>query len=125
MKFRLSAYVAVMILSATVAAAADQVRSARIVTSSEDLQLKKSDHTIGLKRTVNPHKTIVLLPADADIDQEFVVDDLAGNFNGARVTVLAPDGHNLFANNRKFELPIDWGHYVFRYFGDKTWSVEQ
>ena len=123
MKFRLAACVAAMIVSVT-AAAADPVKSARIVTSSEDLQITKSDHAIGLKRTIKPHKTIVMLPADADPDQEFVIDDLEGNFNHVPVTVLTPDGHTFLKNKREYGLPIDWGHFAFRYFGDKTWSAE-
>jgi hypothetical protein len=124
MKFRLAACVAAMIVSATVSATAGQVRSARIVTSSEDLQLTKSDHAIGLKRTVKPHKTIVKLPADVEPDQEFVIDDLADNFHIFPVTVLAPVGNTLFNNKRAFVLVIDGGHTAFRYFGDKAWGVE-
>jgi hypothetical protein len=125
MKFRLAACIAALVVGATVPAAAEQVRSARVVTSSDDLQLTKSDHTIGLKRTVKPHKTVVMLPSDAEPDQEFVIDDLAGNFYRVPVTVLAPDGHTFLNNKRAFGLVIDWGHTAFRYFGDKTWGAEQ
>jgi hypothetical protein len=121
-KFRLAAAAAALIAGTAIGYAAEQVRSARIVTSSEDLQIMKSDHTIGLKRTVNPHKTVLTLPLDADPDQEFIIDDLAENFSRIPVAVRAPEGHTILQKRPLWVL--SGGHTTFRYFGEKTWSVE-
>ena len=114
-----------VLLHAAAASAGEPPRSARIVTSSDDLQLSKSDHTIGLKRTTKPQRrTIVILPPDAEPDQEFVVDDLACNFNRMPVTVTAPD-HQAIFEKRTFVLNGDCGSVAFRYFGNGTWGAEQ
>lgn len=113
---------AAIVVSSSVAASAEQLRSARIVTSSEDHQITKADHTIGLQRTVNPHKMVVLLPPDAEPDQEFVVDDLAENFSQAQVTVRVPAGHTILKKRMLWVLSSS--HTTFRYFGEKIWSVE-
>jgi hypothetical protein len=105
--------------------AEDHVRSARIVTSSDALQIDKSDHSIGLKRTTNPHPTVAKLPPDAEPNQVFVVDDLADNFSEYPVTVVAPPGHVLSGDRHKFVLNRDSGRTGFRYFGDHNWGVEQ
>jgi hypothetical protein len=106
------------------AAAAEPPHSARIVTSSEDMQIAKTDHTIGLKRTVSPHKTVLTLPPDAEPDQEFVIDDLEENFSSAPVTVRAPAGHMILKMRPAWVLAGDGSHTAFRYLGEKLWSVE-
>ncbi|WP_072824772.1 hypothetical protein [Bradyrhizobium erythrophlei] len=118
----LAAWVVATIVSSAIGASAEQPRSARIVTSSEDLQITKADHTIGLKREVNPHKTVLTLPPDAEPDQEFIIDDLVGNFRTISVTVRAPGGHMIL--NRRTLWVLDSNHVAFRYFGEKLWSVE-
>ena len=120
----LAACVVAMIVSSAIGASAEQLRSARIVTSSEDLQIRKTDHTVGLKRTVNPHKTVLTLPPDAEPDQEFVVDDLAQNFSSVPVTVRPPDGHMIAHKRPRYDLTVNGGHTAFRYLGEKLWSVE-
>jgi hypothetical protein len=103
------------------AAAAEPPRSARVVTSSEDLQLSKADHAVCLNRALDPHATIVLLPADAEPDQEFVIDDCSENSWSFPVTAIAPAGHAM-AGPRI--LAADGTSLRVRYFGDKTWRVE-
>ena len=119
------AAIAAAILYPSLSLAADQVRSARIVTSSDTLQLKKSDHTIGFNRTIKPHQTVAVLPSDADVDQEFVVDDLADNFSKWPVTIVLPPGHVLSGDRHAFVLNRDSSSTGFRYFGGQVWGVEQ
>lgn len=113
-----AALTAAFLAMPAVAARADQKTSIRIVTSSDVLKLTKGDHTLGLRR-IEPRAGIAVLPVDADPDQEFVIDDLAGNLSQFPVTVLTSDGRKVFV------LSVDWGHAAFRYFGDDEWGVEQ
>jgi hypothetical protein len=103
------------------AAAAEQPRSARIVTSS-DLQLSKSDHAVCLDRQIDPRATTVLLPADADPDQEFIVDDCSENSHSFFVTAVPPKGH-IISGSRI--LANDGASLRIRYFGNRVWRVEQ
>jgi hypothetical protein len=109
------------LLSIATGAAAEQVRSARVVTSSEDLQLLKTDHSICLKREINPHATTVKLPADAEPDQEFVIDDCGENSRSFWVTALQPEGHTITGSRI---LALDGSSLRVRYFGNRIWRVE-
>jgi hypothetical protein len=124
LKSLLATCAAATIASATFGASAEQVRSVRIVTSSENMQITKADHTIGFRRLINPHKTVANLPPDAEPDQEFIVDDLAENFREIPVTVLPPDGHLIARHRPQYDLIVNGGHFTFRYLGEKLWSVE-
>jgi hypothetical protein len=103
------------------AAAAELPRSARTVTSSEDLQLSATDHAICLNRALDPHATTVLLPPDAEVDQEFVIDDCSENSRNFQVKTVQPAGHTMTGPRI---LAADGASLRVRYFGDKTWRIE-
>lgn len=111
-----------VLLSAAAASAAEQPRSARAVTSSDDLQLSKLDHSICLDRRKNPHATTVRLPADAEPDQEFIIDDCSENSRSFAVTAAPPEGHVMSGPRI---LSIDGDSLRLRYFGNRVWRVEQ
>jgi hypothetical protein len=124
MSMRISWYLSILcgaLLHAAVASAGEPPRSARIVTSSDDLQLSKADHAVCLDRRRNPHATMVRLPADAEPDQVFVVDDCSENARTFPVTIVPPEGHTISGWRI---LAGDGGSFRVRYFGDKTWRTE-
>jgi hypothetical protein len=122
--YRRIAYLSILcgvLLSAAVASAAEPPRSARVVTSSEDLYLTKEDHAVCLDRRQDPHAMIVLLPTDAELDQEFVIDDCSENSASFHITALQPEGHTMTgprimaANGETLRV---------RYFGKGIWRAE-
>lgn len=100
------------------------VRAARIVTASTTLNIALTDYAIGLSRTVAPAAMAANLPAvtDANIGEEWVIEDLAGNFSGSPITVTPPAG--TIAGRPNFILNEDRQSATFRYYGSALWSVK-
>lgn len=101
------------------------IKPARIVTVSTALVFAPADYAIGLLRTASPAATAASLPSTAQNGQEFVLDDLKGNFFGFPVTVSVPAGDNILGEP-SFVCAVDGGSWIFRKYvngGSSVWSV--
>lgn len=98
------------------------IKPARIVTSSALLNLVTGDYAIGFARVAGLAAQVAQLPAGAQVGQEFVLEDLIGNFNAFPVTVIPPGGDSI-AGLANFAMSIDRGSRKFRRYGSNLWSV--
>lgn len=99
------------------------VKPSRIVTSSAGFTLSLSDYRVALNRTVAVAAQAIELPAGAVNGQEFVVEDIQGNFSGAnKVTVSPPVGS--ISNEPTFVMNQDRQSALFAYLGTNIWSVK-
>jgi hypothetical protein len=98
------------------------VKPAREVTASVALNLTTADYAVGLARTAAPAAMVVNLPAGAQVGQEFVIDDLTGNFNAFPVTVTPPGGDSI-AGEATWVCNLDRGSWKFRRYPNNLWSV--
>jgi hypothetical protein len=104
-------------------AAGPTIRNARIVTTSTPFTMAATDYLVGLKRTSGIAAFTVTLPT-AVSNQEFAIQDLAGNFSTAPVTVNPPGGQ-VIASLSSFVLNVDRMTAVFHYYGNGTdWGVD-
>ena len=105
------------------------IKPGRVVTSSAALNILASDYAVGLARAA-PAAQVAQLPVPA-LNQEFRVDDLAGNFNGSPVALTPPAGHS-FAGlpaNQAWPLAVNRGSWIVHYYGliagVGTWGISQ
>jgi len=105
------------------------IKPARVVTVSTALVIATADYAVGLARVAAPAATAASLPAGAANGQEFVIEDLVGNFNantGFPVTVTPPAGDNI-VGRANYVCNVDRGSWTFRKYvqgGSSTWSVK-
>lgn len=99
-------------------------RPTRIVTVSTALTIVAADYAVGLARIAAPAATAASLPSAAQVGQEFVVEDLVGNFFAFPVTVTPPAGDNI-AGGATFVCNINKQSVSFRrYAVAGAWSVK-
>lgn len=94
----------------------------RILTLSDDIATTLTDYLIGFNRTVGVAATGVSIINGMQPGQEFVVQDLVGNFNANPVTITPPAGSiNGLAN---FACNVDRGRWVITYWGSNIYTIE-
>jgi len=98
------------------------LKPSRIVAASAVLNIGTADYAIGLNRVAGLAAMVANLPGAAQVNQEFVLEDLAGNFNAFPVTVTPPVGHSI-AGEATWLMNVDRGSNKFRYYGSNIWSV--
>ena len=64
------------------------------------------------------------LPNNAQVGQEFVLEDLVGNFNAFPITVLPPAGDNI-ASAAQWILNVDKGSWKLRKYPNNFWSISR
>jgi hypothetical protein len=99
------------------------VRPAREVTASANFQIALADYRIGMRRTAGVAAMQITLPpvTDANIGQEWLIEDLQGNFFAAPITVLPSSG--TIAGQAQRVLNVDRQSWKFGYYGNTRWSV--
>lgn len=97
--------------------------AAQIVTSSATLTLLNTNFRVGLQRNINVSAMNVLLPSSAGIGQEFVIQDLTGNFQAFPATVAPPGGHTI-AGLGSYTMNVNRQTKRFAYYGSNVWGVE-
>ena len=100
------------------------VKPGRVVTSSAELDMVGSDYAIGLQRTVAVADQVVKLPPTPQVNQEFRLDDLSGNFAQYPVTWTPPVGHNI-AGNANWGCNVNRGSWIAHYYGSNTWGISR
>lgn len=101
------------------------LKPSRTVTVSTALAITVADYAVGLARIAAPAPTAASLPSAAQDGQEFVIEDLVGNFNTYPVTVSPPAGDNIVGKGT-FILNINGQSARFRKYsqgGSSIWSV--
>lgn len=98
------------------------IRPTRVVNVSTALTVNLTDYYIGLNRTAAPAATAAQLPTPTQAGQEFVIEDLKGNFFNFPVTVSPPAGHTIAGNSQQV-CNIDRGSWKFTFYGTTLWSV--
>lgn len=107
-------------------AAPSSVKPTRIVSSSATLNLScTSDYRVALNRTSGPTAQVVNLAATGTlvVGQEFVIADVAGNFDTAAVTVTPPGGHTI-AGLSTYVMNEKRQSAKFAYAGSSIWTIE-
>jgi hypothetical protein len=95
----------------------------QVVASSGNFTLTASQYRVGLQRTTSPATTMITLPTlpNSAAGQQFVIEDLQGNFNGFPVTVVPPAG--TISGHSQEVLDLDRGSWTFTWYGNNIWSV--
>ena len=97
--------------------------AARIYSASTTLTIAVTDFRVGLQRTINLNAMNAQLPLAAAIGQEFVLQDLAGNFSQYPVTVLPPAGMTI-VGRASYVMNEDNQTSRFAFYGANLWGVE-
>lgn len=97
--------------------------AARIYSASTTLTIAVTDFRIGLQRLINLNAMNAQLPLAAAIGQEFVLQDLAGNFSQYPVTVLPPAGMTI-VGRASYVMNEDNQTSRFAFYGANLWGVE-
>ena len=97
--------------------------AARIYSASTTLTIAATDFRVGLQRLINLNAMNAQLPLAAAIGQEFVLQDLAGNFSQYPVTVLPPAGMTI-VGRASYVMNEDNQTSRFAFYGSNIWGVE-
>jgi hypothetical protein len=100
------------------------IKPAVIIASSANFLINAGEYHIGLARVAAPALTQGMLPllGVGAIGQEFVIEDLVGNFNAFPVTILPPVGHTVAGQAQKI-LNQDGQSAKFTWYGNNLWGV--
>lgn len=100
------------------------IKPAIVITASNNFAIDASQYHIGIARSIAPAAINGQLPTlTADqIGQEFVVEDLLGNFNAYPVTIVPPVGQSI-AGRAQWVLNRDCQSAKFTWYGNNLWSV--
>lgn len=101
------------------------LRPALTVALSSEFTMLASHYRIGFKRLSSPAPTIVLLPVNSTVQvgQEFVIEDLVGNFFDFNVTLIPSAG--TIAGQSERVLNKNGQSATLAYYGSDTWSIKQ
>jgi hypothetical protein len=100
------------------------LRPAAIVTLSSTLIMTAAQYRIGFNRTASVTATTVELPPNGTVQpgQEFVIEDLAGNFFNFPVTLVPSAG--TIAGEPQAVLNKDGMSATLAYYGNNLWSIK-
>jgi hypothetical protein len=100
------------------------IRPARTIAASANFAINPGDYHVGLARTAAPAAIQGALPllGNNAIGQEFVVEDLIGNFFAFPVTIVPQAGQTI-AGLAKKVLNQDGQSAKFTWYGNNLWSV--
>jgi hypothetical protein len=101
------------------------LRPAEIVTLSSELVMTAALYRVGFNRTASVTVTTVLLPPNATVQpgQEFVIEDLFGNFDAFPVTLIPSAG--TIAGEAEWVLNKAGQSATLAYYGSNLWSIKQ
>lgn len=95
----------------------------RTISLSTNTTLLTTDYRVGFLRTLNLATTQVQLVTITP-GNEFVIQDLAGNFSTYPVTVLPPAGMQFAGGRTTYVMNEDNQTARFAYYGQNLWGVE-
>jgi hypothetical protein len=100
------------------------IKPAVTVVLSANFTITAAQYHIGLSRTVAPAATQITLPTlgAGAVGQEFVIEDLVGNFDVFNVTVVPPAGQTIAGQAQKV-LNQAGQSAKFTWYGNNQWSV--
>ncbi len=100
------------------------LRPAAIVTLSSELVMTAAMYRIGFNRSLALSATTVLLPPNGTVQvgQEFVIEDLAANFNAYPVTLTPSAG--TIGGEAEWVLDKDSQSATLAYYGTNLWSIK-
>jgi|SRR5580698_3657346 hypothetical protein len=100
-----------------------KVTAGRIITSSANFTALTTDYYLGMNRTAGVTPTTITFPA-SQTNQEYRVDDLAGNFQGVnQVTLAVPGGHSI-QGGAQWVMNVNRQSAIIHYAGSTFWSVK-
>lgn len=101
------------------------LRPAAIITLSSTLIMTAAQYRIGFNRTLSVSATTVELPPNGTLQpgQEFLIEDLAGNFFNFPVTLIPSAG--TIAGEPEAVLNKDGQSATVAYYGSNLWSIKQ
>lgn len=100
------------------------IKPATVITASANINITAAEYHIGFARTAAPAALTATLPqlTDEQAGQEFVLEDLVGNFNAFPVTVEPQAGQTISGLAQKI-LNQDGQSAKFTWYGNNLWSV--
>jgi hypothetical protein len=100
------------------------IRPAQIVTLSSALVMTTAMYRIGFNRTASLSATAVSLPANGGVTpgQEFVIEDLAGNFQAFPITLTPSAG--TIGGKAEFVLNKNGQSATIGYYGSNLWGIK-
>lgn len=109
-----------------IAAVGQTPRNARTISASTTVNMVASDYALGLDRSVGVVAMQINLPPSPVNGQEAVIDDLAGNFDSANVTLVpnvTPGGQTI-AGRANYVMNESRGSVTLRYYSaSNKWSL--
>jgi hypothetical protein len=72
-----------------------QFNPARVIAASGAVLMTNSDYALGFNRTTAVAASSVTLPDDTAVNQVYKFSDLAGNFNKAPLSIVAPENFTI------------------------------
>lgn len=100
------------------------IKPAAIITASANVNITAANYALGFDREAAPAALNAQLPNNAQVGQEFVIEDLFGNFNAFPVTVLPPAGDSI-GHQAGWQCAVDLGSWTFRKYPNNLWSVRR
>jgi hypothetical protein len=97
---------------------------ARIITASTPATIALTDNRVGFLRSTSLGATTAQMPTGAAINQEFIIQDLSGNFFNYPITVLAPSGQTFAGGRGQYVMNENNQTARFAYYGSNVWGVE-
>jgi hypothetical protein len=100
------------------------LRPAVPITLSSTHAMAASDYAIGFNRTLSVSATTVNLPPNGTVQpgQEFVIEDLAGNFDTFPITLVPSAG--TIGGQAQWVLNTPGQSATVRYYGSNLWGIK-
>jgi hypothetical protein len=100
------------------------LRPSEAITLSSELDMTAALYRIGFDRTASVTATTVRLPPNGTVQpgQEFLIEDLAGNFAQCPVTVIPSAG--TIAGKAEAVLNKNGQSATIAYYGNNLWSIK-
>ena len=111
------------ILNAIVGLFSSVVPASTIITASTAYVITVAQYRLGFLRTLNLAAMSATLPTGATSGQEFILQDLAGNFSTYPVTVYPSAGSTFSGGRTSYVMNEDNQTARFAFYGS-VWGVE-
>lgn len=99
------------------------IKPAAVIAASANVNIAVNQYALGFARVAGIAALNAQLPGAAQVGQEFVIEDLIGNFNAFPVTVLPPGGDTI-ASAANWICNRDKGSWTFRKYANNFWGVK-
>lgn len=98
------------------------IKPAAVITASANLNIAVNQYALGFARVAGVAALNAQLLGASQVGQEFVIEDLVGNFNAFPVTILPPVGDTI-SSNASWVCNRDNGSWRVRKYANNFWGI--